>query len=522
MTAMPIGPREHELDTATQLYRRHLEPAGLFEFDIGSLDRLGQSVVLAALRTEEGFGNDGFGYGASVAEARVGALGEMSETYHVYRALTDSPACEALSYSAMVLQFGVDAVIDPLELCLPAGSPYSPSLPLRWVELQTWPSGVPVWAPRECVATGGFDYACESSQVVARGSGTSVRLFRPITCGLGAGVSLAQALSHGVLELLQRDGNCTRFRAMDRGIDLILDHIEDPGIRELLENLEEQGLGIRVKLASTEFDLVNLYVVGEPTDSVSTGDDFPLTVTACGEAVHSSRERALRKALLEYTAARVRKSFMHGPLEPIRRLAPTAYAESIIDRVDPADEEPRALAEMVDWLGRSARELRVILADSVFSTRETLAFSTLPSVPDGKVKEPSDRLADLAGRLQSQALRIHYFDASPRGMRAGEPAPVVVKTVVPGLEGETLSYHRLGERGARRLLDEGSRLVNRGTPRADDQRVPLTNAAESRLGGPVHFSPGEADAIIGDLYPLYREPGSHAAQLHAMLEMQDG
>ena len=514
MNTTPIGPCEQELDTAAQLYRRYLEAAGLFEFDIGALDRLGQVVVLAALRTEEGFANDGFGYGASAAEARVGALGEMSETYHVYRALTESPACEALSHADMVRQFGIDAVVDPLALCLPAGSAYTPDLPLRWVELQSWPSAQPVWAPRECVATGGFDYACDSSQVVARGSRKPARLFRPITCGLGAGISLAQALSHGVLELLQRDGNCTRFRAMDPGIELTLDRIEDPGIRELLATLEEQGVRIRAKLASTEFDLVNLYVVGEPTDTGSMADDFPLTVTACGEAVHSNRERALRKALLEYTAARVRKSFMHGPLEPIRRLAPKAYGESIIDRVDPAAEESRALAGMVDWLGRSAQELREMLADTVFSLCETRQFSSLPSVRDATVKEPSARLDDLAVRLRSQNLRIHYFDASP----GGSDAPVIVKAVVPGLEGETLSYHRVGERGAKRLLEEQSRLVHLGTARAGDQRVRLTSEAESRLGGPVQFRPGEADAIVGDLYPLYREPGSHAAQRRDMLE----
>lgn len=510
MTVAPIGPGEDELDRATRLYRDHFAPAEAVEFDIGSLDRLGHSVVIAGVRAADGFRNDGFGYGATAKEARVGALGEMSETFHVRRALERAPACDALSYADMIDRFGSGVVVDPLTLCLPAGSDHTRDLPLRWVAVHDWPEGRRRWVPRECIATSPFDHDTPSGEVIARGDAEPSRLFRPITCGLGAGVSLEQALAHGVLELLQRDGNCTCFRAMDRGVDLALDHIDDPGIRQLLASLAEQGIQARAKLASTEFDLVNLYVIGETMgDSSAAADDFPLMVTACGEAVHANRERALRKALLEFIAARVRKTFMHGPLEPIRQIAPATYVDDIMATVDPADEEPRALAEMIGWLDRSAVELRDMLADSVFATRETRAFSSLPTIPDVAVSKPDDRLADLAVRLRTQGLSILYFDASP----PGDEAPRVVKAMVPGLEGETLSYFRIGERGVRRLIDERHGLVAIGEPtEACGLRVPLTAAAEARLGGPVWFSRSRAEATVGPLYPLYREPSSHSAR----------
>ena len=508
MPHTPIGPSDEELEIAISRYRAAFETGEMSDFDIGSLDRLGHSVVVAGLRSPDGFTNDGFGYGASAREALVGALGEMSETFHVHQTLKRAPACEAMSRNAMVKRFGEESVIDPLTLCLPAGSDWTPDTPLRWVVVNSWPEGAQAWVPRECIATSPFSYSTLSVEIVASGNGESMCLFRPITCGLGAGTSLEMALSHGVLELLQRDGNCTRFRAMDRGIDLKLDRIDDPGIKRLLASLSENGLRVRAKLASTEFDLVNLYVIAEPEDDTIT-EDFVLKATACGEAVHANRERALRKALLEYISARIRKTFMHGPLGPIESLAPATYIDQVMACVDPLSEEPRALEEMSGWLDLSAEQLRESLASTVFSNQETRNFSSLPSSTDESVRNPQDRMNDLASRLDRQSLPIYYFDASPEG----DDKPQVIKAIVPGLEGETLSYARIGERGVKRLLKEHPELVSVGEPRDDNEcRVRLTDEAEARLGGPAWFSTQRANSIVGALYPLYREPGSHSVQ----------
>ena len=82
-----------------------------------------------------------------------------------------------------------------------------------------------------------------------------------------------------------------------------------------------------------------------------------------------------------------------------------------------------------------------------------------------------------------------------------------------------MSYGRIGERGVQRLLardDDRAGLVAVGAaPGPDWARVHLTDAAEQRLGGPAWLDRPRVDAIVGELYPLYREPGRHAAPLAA-------
>ena len=44
-------------------------------------------------------------------------------------------------------------------------------------------------------------------------------------------------------------------------------------------------------------------------------------------------------------------------------------------------------------------------------------------------------------------------------------------------------------------------------------RVRLTAEAEERLGGPAWYSYAVAERIVGDLYPLYREPPRHSVEV---------
>ena len=117
-----------QLNHAVEIYRQSLAGNDLQIFDISSLDRIGIPIYLTALRGTSGFLNNGVGYGNTSTEALVGALGEMSETFHIHEALKTAPVCEAISYSQMVHHFGMDRVIDPLTLCLSAGYPYHDKL----------------------------------------------------------------------------------------------------------------------------------------------------------------------------------------------------------------------------------------------------------------------------------------------------------------------------------------------------------------------------------------------------------
>lgn len=501
-------PSSQTLQEAIRLYKENLPREGLFVFDISGLDRLGIPIQIAALITDDGFTNDGFGYGGSADEALVGALGEMTETYHTHYALMQAPACEGLSFREMVRFYGSEQVVDPRTLCLSAGYPYDDDLPLRWVAVHRWRDHVRCWVPRETVATGGATYDTLSNQVERSHAKRSAQLFPAITCGLGAGITTEQALSHGLLELLQRDGNCTSFRAMDRGIDIELDELESSEIKATFKELELLGLRLRPKLASTEFGLTNLYVIAEPTDNSLAEESFPLLATACGEAVHANRERALRKAIQEYIASRCRKCFMHGALDQIVSVAPAAYTEKILKPQPFECEEPKALREMGGWIGQSQADLRHLLRHTVFSSSQTVPFSQLPSVPDEAVADPAERLVDVTERLKSANIEAYYFDASPQA----EGGPRVIKAVAPGLEGETLSYWRIGARGAKRLLDQESPLVSQQRPGAQSLPVHLTEQQTEELGGPVFFQIPEWEKVLYGHYPLYREPSSHTVQ----------
>lgn len=497
-----------QLNNAVDIYRRFLSGNDLQIFDISGLDRIGIPIYLAALRADGGFLNNGVGYGNTSNEALVGALGEISETFHIHRALGTAPACEAITYSQMVHHFGQDQVIDPLTLCLSAGYPYHDKLPLRWVAVTRLVDGTRCWAPRETVAFSGFSYDIRSTHVELQSNEAHAKLFPPITCGLGAGLTIEQALSHGILELLQRDGNCTTFRAMDQGIDIELDVIESEEIKATLSHLGSLGLRVRAKLASTEFGLVNLFVIAEPIEGSSSKEAFPLLATACGEAVHQNRERALRKALHEFISSRSRKVFMHGPIDAVRALAPVKYLENNLELAQPHLEEPKALTEMASWLSKSQSDLLEMLQHTVFSSQKTVKFSSLPSTADERVLDPRDRLADITKRLEAQNIPVYYFDGSPNDVSG----PKVVKTIAPGLEGETLSYWRIGARGAKRLLARQSSLVSQDRPQAQHVLVPLRPAAQEALGGPVFFNVPEWEKILHGHYPLYREPSPHTAQ----------
>jgi ribosomal protein S12 methylthiotransferase accessory factor len=94
-----------------------------------------------------------------------------------------------------------------------------------------------------------------------------------------------------------------------------------------------------------------------------------------------------------------------------------------------------------------------------------------------------------------------------------------VRVVVPRLEVETMSYHRIGERNAAKLRERDSSLLRwNATPSEALRPVRLTNQAIERLGGQPLLDTAAVDARVGALYPLYREPNAHEMIVHMGLE----
>lgn len=469
-------------------------------FSLAPLDRTGVACWNAAFLNEDGSPWHGMvpygtGYGATDQDAVVGTLGELAESLHATVALPRMPRRSG-SYRSLRAELGTDHVADPFTLCLPAGSPLTHDTVMEWVPARRWPSGAEVWMPIEMAACAGVDLPDGYTPFTTA-----------ITNGLGAGPTLEFALGHGICELLQRDGNGLGFRAMDRGIvlDLGTEFPRDPRTRALMDNLRGLGIDVMPKFATDEFGVANVYCVGAQDGQA----EFPIMVTACGEAASLDREHALRKAMFEFAAARVRKAFMHGDLHKIARVMPPGYLEQFRRHHSLHGEESRALTAMLDWMALDQSTLRTLLGGSVFSRQQTKAFDTLPTWEGALCGAPLAQ--ELAQRLARENMEILYFDFSPPN--ADSVGVHVVKAFVPGLEVETMSYHRIGERGVRKLMARGSDLVGFGPAPTGAQPVRLPEGARERLGGDPWLHTAEIDRIVGRLYPLYREPEVHSVPI---------
>ena len=473
--------------TASQRYLDSF-PTPVDEFAIEGLDVLDvplHSAVLPA--SPEHPGGSGLGYGATREEARTGALGEMAEMALSLRA-HQGVEREQGSHAEMTRRHGRDRVADPRTLCLEAGSPYDDDRPLQWLPMTRQRDGETVLVPAELVASAPDD--------LPGGPPPGGWLTTVITNGQGAAFDADRAVAHALLEVLQRDGNATSFRAMDRGVVVDLDGLRDPDALALLDRLDAAGIDVVVKLASTGFGVVDVYAVGCSRD---LSEPVPVMATACGEAAHPDRDTAVRKALHEFASARSRKAFMHGPFDVVLPATPPGYLEHWRGGHPPERlvEEDRALEAMLAWTRMGTGALVDLLQDTVLSRRETVPLTDLPSWSG------DDLHATVTGGLHAVGLDV-LVELQPS---VGDA--VAAKVLVPGLEVETMSYGRIGERGARRLLERGDPLVAVGDDPGGWARVHLTADAQERLGGPAWFDRAGADRRVGALYALYREPGRH-------------
>ncbi|MFW3169873.1 YcaO-like family protein [Geodermatophilus sp. CPCC 206100] len=473
--------------TAAQRYLDSF-PGTVDEFAIEGLDVLDVPLHSAVLPTTAAHpGGSGLGYGATREEARTGALGELAEMALSVRAHQGVERVQA-SYAELARREGRDRVADPRTLCLEAGSAYDDDRPLQWLPMTRLRDGETVLVPAELVAS--------APQDLPGAPPPDGWLTTVITNGQGAAFDAGRAVAHALLEVLQRDGNATAFRAMDAGVVVDLAGLRDPDALALLDRLDAAGIDVAVKLASTDLGVVDVYAVGCSRDR---SEPVPVMATACGEAAHPDRDTAVRKALHEFASARSRKAFMHGPFDVVRPATPPGYLDAWRGGHPPERlvEEDRALAAMLAWTRMGTGALVDLLQDTVLSRRATVPLTDLPTW-DG-----DDLSAAVTGAVQGAGFDV-LVELQPS---AGDA--VAAKVLVPGLEVETMSYGRIGERGVRRLLDRGEPLVAVGADPGGWARVHLPADAEERLGGPAWFDRAGADRRVGALYPLYREPGRH-------------
>lgn len=482
-----------ELPAAARAYLAAFPKGEVVAFPLTPLDVTRIPVWVVALFPEDpaldGIMPYGVGYGADTGQAVLGALGEIAEMVFPTLSLSARPKIRG-SHAELSRTLGADSVADPLTLCLPAGSPVDRNTVLEWVEATRWGDRRTVLVP--------IDLAAYSSRELTPG-------YRPFTTiisnGMGAGPSMEWAVGHGLLELLQRDGNGLLFRALDQGVLIDLPAMRSAPVQALLDRYAAAGVEVMPKFATDEFGIANLYCVGR--EAGGRTPPTPIMLTACGEAAHPDAEQALVKALCEFSASRARKAFAHGPAALAESVAPEGYVERFLARSGGAAKasDPRAFAEMQRWTRASAGELEGWLAGNVHGVRGHKDFSELPraSIADG-----AQRAAHVIGAIERAGMDILVVDMTPQG------CPITtVKVIVPGLEVETMSYARIGERNTRKLLERDLGLVGFGPTGERRRPVRLTEAAVARLGGQPWFDVARAAELVGPLYPLYREPEAH-------------
>ena len=455
----------------------------VLSFEISPLDRSDIPVTSCSLVADGRMTQHGNGYGPTPEAATVSGLGELAEGVLSAR-LVGGLRDEAIrgSRRELVAAQGAARVADPPTLCLPAGSPYTPDMPLTWLPLRRVRTGETVWVPLDFVASDPAELAGEPA------------LITPVSNGRGAGLDPARPIAHGVGEILQRHTNGLRFRALDRLSPVIDPDRLPPAVRDLLEGLRSRGIEPVLKHAATELGVVSTYAMGLDDDPASR-----IMLTACGEAAHPDAAVSLTKALLEYANSRVRKAFFFGSREQARGVAPESYWRAL----PTGGGESRELAAMRGWAELSTDELRRLTAPD--QSRSVSYDAIAPEAPP----DVSDQRAVLDGMLT--ALADHDVLAGTIDV----DGVVVAKTVVAGLDVETLSYGRIGELGVRTALEAELDLV-RVQPAATEShgaRVHLTAEAEERIGGQAWYSYAVAQAIVGPLYPLYREPPRHSVEV---------
>ena len=486
-------------------------PAGeINEFALSDADRLGIHCHSVIFYPENGPHKGGVGYGQSAAGAQCGAYGELTEDFWAHHALEHWPQTRS-SFAEM--KASGRAAINPLDLCLEAGSLYDEHIELDWVEIDKFGADDRAWIPLEFVACGWSDLPEEGNP--ALGQTRRGFLITPITNGLGAGTTYEMAVAHGLLELLQRDGNGLSIRALATTDAIDLKTIDDPIARELIDNFERAGVDVVVKLASSDRDIPGFYVSGIDRAEAENGASNVMALGG-GEACHPIAVVALRKALLEFAAARARIAFFHGPLAVAERVAPAGYLDEFRENFAPQNEEQRALQSLSDWSKLSLQQVRENMAP-VHRVENWLDFSEIPTQPESLNDDKAALLNFVVEKLRADDLQVLVADFSP-----ADQGVYAVKVIVPGLEVETLSYGRIGARNVARLIEiaraGGPILAGIGAQMPGALPVLLSVQAQAKLGGAAWFDAGAASHVVGPLYSIYREPGRHAVALLAELE----
>jgi ribosomal protein S12 methylthiotransferase accessory factor len=187
------------------------------------------------------------GKGVSPVAAKVSALMESVEYWHAEHVVLPlrSESYQQLARETNVvdvhrlpLRGGLDSMSDGVRET-PARATIRPDLPLLWVDALDLQADRPIMLPFEMVSLNkvGINYAQNT--------------FRMDSNGLASGNCRAEAIVHGICELVERDALTLWWQDVQRPSDVAADlldpsSVDDQACRELLERLGAAGLDTAV------------------------------------------------------------------------------------------------------------------------------------------------------------------------------------------------------------------------------------------------------------------------------------
>jgi YcaO-like protein with predicted kinase domain len=352
--------------------------------NVTGLDRIGIPVVMVSRPNSRSI-SVSQGKGLDLTAAKVSGVMEAIETYHA----------ETITLPVKFASFGElcysHRMIDVAGLPFCAGSHWRDDLAILWIEGRDLASRESVWLPYELVST---NYTVP----LPPGSGC----FAANTNGLASGNSLAEAVCHGICELIERDattlwrlrGDGARAaRAIDPGT------IDDPDCCELLARFAQAGIAVRIWDTTSDIAIACFQCLIVGRHEQDADPEF-------GAGCHPRREVALCRALTE--AAQARTTYIVGARDD---LASELYED--------------------DVRARRAAESRALF-DGPTPTADFRA------VPSWDAETVEDDVEEVLRCLQVVGIEEAVL------VELTKPAfrLPVVRVAVPGLEG---AYHEAGD-----------------------------------------------------------------------------
>ena len=363
----------------------HLSEFGITRVgDITGLDRIGIPIWIAVRPNSRSL-SVSQGKGIDHAAARVSAAMESIEIAHAER------STRQLRFESYEQLQDVAHVVDVNTLPAARNSLFTPERKILWIEAFDLFSGSSVWVPYEMVHA-------DATVPWMPGSGS----FIASTNGLASGNNIAEAVLHGLCEVIERDALAiwdASGEELQEATRIDLSTASDPFVQTLLNKYERARIEVMAwnLTSDIEIPVVQCVIFDALEDTV-----FKPIPAAFGAGCHPSREVAIARAMTE--AAQSRLTVIAGSRDDFGR---ARYRTT---------QAPEAFAYN--------REL-------VTHQRPVLSVDKLPTWSADTVEEDIGKLLALLHPVVPQVLTVSLD-------LAGMPISVA-RVIVPVLEGPTES-----------------------------------------------------------------------------------